>query len=33
MSDRIPAEARESLMRAWLAILRERYPDVTLSRC
>lgn len=26
---RIPPEAREGLMRAWLAILRERHPNVT----
>jgi hypothetical protein len=25
----IPREAREGLMRAWLAILRERHPEVT----
>jgi hypothetical protein len=25
---RIPREAREGIMRAWLAILRERHPDV-----
>jgi hypothetical protein len=26
---RIPREAREGLMRAWLEILRERHPDVS----
>jgi hypothetical protein len=26
---RIPREAREGLMRAWLEILRERHPQVT----
>jgi hypothetical protein len=26
---RIPREAREGLMRAWLEILRERNPEVT----
>ena len=26
---RIPSEAREGPMRAWLAILRERHPNVT----
>jgi hypothetical protein len=25
---RIPCEAREGLMRAWLEILRERHPEV-----
>jgi hypothetical protein len=25
---RLPIEAREGLMRAWLEILRERHPDV-----
>jgi hypothetical protein len=25
---RIPPEAREGLMRAWLAVLRKRHPDV-----
>jgi hypothetical protein len=25
----IPREAREGLMRAWVAILRERHPEVT----
>jgi hypothetical protein len=29
--NRIPAEAREALMRAWLEILRERHPDVTFE--
>jgi hypothetical protein len=26
---RIPREARDGLMRAWLEILREQHPDVT----
>jgi hypothetical protein len=26
---RIPREAREGLMRAWVAILQERHPEVT----
>jgi hypothetical protein len=26
---RIPREAREGLLRAWLEILREHHPDVT----
>jgi hypothetical protein len=26
---RLPREARDGLMRAWLEILRERHPDVT----
>jgi hypothetical protein len=26
---RIPAQAREGLIRAWLDILREEHPDVT----
>ena len=26
---RIPREARDGLMRAWLEILKERHPDVT----
>ena len=26
---RIPGEARDGLMRAWLEILRERHPDVS----
>jgi hypothetical protein len=26
---RIPREARDGLMRAWLKILRERHPDVS----
>ena len=26
---RIPREARDGLMRAWLEILRERHPEVT----
>ncbi len=26
---RLPREAREGLMRAWLEILREQHPDVT----
>jgi hypothetical protein len=25
----IPREARDGLMRAWLAILKDRHPDVT----
>ena len=28
-TQRIPPDARESLMRAWLAILRERHTEVT----
>ena len=26
---RLPCEARDGLMRAWLEILREQHPDVT----
>jgi hypothetical protein len=29
MTTRIPREAREGLLRAWLAILRDRHPEVT----
>jgi hypothetical protein len=27
--DRLPREARDGLMRAWLGVLRDRHPQVT----
>jgi hypothetical protein len=30
---RLPREAREGLMRAWLAILQERHPQLTWVPC
>jgi hypothetical protein len=29
VSGRLPREAREGIMRAWLEILKERHPEVT----